>query len=93
MRKHYVITYDISCDRIRYRVDKILKNHGIRVQKSVFECDLTESELLKIQKLVRKIIDIEIDSVVFYHLCKKCMSGIEPIGVYNIIDKKDVVII
>jgi CRISPR-associated protein Cas2 len=93
MRKHYVITYDISCDRIRYRVDKILKNHGIRVQKSIFECDLTESELLKIQKLVRKIIDIEIDSVVFYHLCKKCMSGIESIGVYNIIDKKDVVII
>lgn len=39
-----MITYDISDDRIRYRVAKILENHGSRVQYSVFECRLREQE-------------------------------------------------
>ncbi len=93
MRKHYVISYDITADKIRYRVDKLLKSHGIRVQKSVFECDLTEAELLKIQKRVRELIDYETDSVIFYYLCASCKVGIEAIGIYNDFEKKDIVII
>lgn len=41
--KEYVVVYDISDDRERTRVDKVLKNYGFRVQKSVFECKLNES--------------------------------------------------
>lgn len=37
----YAVAYDISDNRERYRVDKILKGWGFRVQKSVFECRLT----------------------------------------------------
>jgi len=36
----YAVVYDISCDRERYRVEKILLGYGMRVQKSVFECAL-----------------------------------------------------
>ncbi|GAB5046629.1 CRISPR-associated endonuclease Cas2 [Thermodesulfovibrio sp. TK110] len=39
----YVVVYDISDDRERLKVDKLLKNYGFRVQKSVFECRLNES--------------------------------------------------
>ena len=39
-----MIAYDISEDRIRYRVAKILENYGTRVQYSVFECKLREQE-------------------------------------------------
>ncbi|MBN2694673.1 CRISPR-associated endonuclease Cas2 [bacterium] len=39
----YVVIYDITCDKERYRVDKILKGFGFRIQKSVFECTLTKN--------------------------------------------------
>lgn len=37
----YAVVYDITCDRERRRVDKVLKGFGFRVQKSVFECRMT----------------------------------------------------
>lgn len=38
----YAVVYDISSDKERRRVDKILKGFGFRVQKSVFECRLSK---------------------------------------------------
>jgi CRISPR-associated protein Cas2 len=34
----YAVVYDITSDRERRRVDKLLKGFGFRIQKSVFEC-------------------------------------------------------
>ena len=34
----FLVCFDISDDRIRYRTVKVLKGFGKRVQKSVFEC-------------------------------------------------------
>ena len=36
----YAVVYDITSDRERGKVDKLLKGFGFRVQKSVFECRL-----------------------------------------------------
>lgn len=36
-----MVTYDISDDRERARVAKVLEGFGVRVQESVFECRLT----------------------------------------------------
>jgi CRISPR-associated protein Cas2 len=41
----YVVAYDITDDKERDKVEKILKNYGFRIQKSVFECRLTKSGL------------------------------------------------
>ena len=47
---YYVVCFDISDNRVRYRVVKVLKGCGRRVQKSVFECpDLNEHRLLRLQ--------------------------------------------
>lgn len=74
----YVITFDISDNRVRYRVVKALKGVGTRVQKSVFECaDLTEERLLKIQNRVDALIDHATDTVRYYQLCKACLKQIE----------------
>ncbi len=46
----YVVVYDISHDRERSNVNKVLKGYGFRIQKSVFECRLNkrlQSELVK----------------------------------------------
>lgn len=36
----YAVVYDITCDRERWRIDRLLKGFGFRVQKGVFECRL-----------------------------------------------------
>lgn len=45
----YLIAYDISDNRERYRVDKLLQGYGFRRQKSVFECRLTLALLARLR--------------------------------------------
>ncbi len=76
-----VICFDISDDRIRYRVVKALKGVGYRVQKSVFECPgLTERQFLKLQEHFEALIDHEQDTVRYYTLCKHCIREVEWTG-------------
>ena len=71
-----VISYDIVDDRTRYRVMKLLKNHGHRVQKSVFECELDERRLLRLREQIQKEIVPEDDSVRYYLLCRACRDRV-----------------
>ncbi|ADR19505.1 CRISPR-associated endonuclease Cas2 [Calditerrivibrio nitroreducens] len=93
MEKFYVISYDIADDRKRYRVDKLLKNNGMRVQKSVFECRLTDAQFLTLKMELGKIINYNTDSVRFYYLCKHCVDMIEYIGNSVFLEKNDFLII
>lgn len=78
----YLICYDISDNRARYRVVKALKGFGTRVQKSVFECpDLTEKQLLDLQEKMEALIDHGADSVHYFRLCKACLQEIEWSGI------------
>ena len=74
------VSYDISDPKRLYRVAKEMKNWGVRVQKSVFECLLSEANFLKMKKAIEKLIKKEEDSVRFYILCKKCVERIEYFG-------------
>ncbi len=40
--------YDISCDRKRTKVEKLLSSYGVRVNYSVFEIRTTKSKFFKI---------------------------------------------
>lgn len=53
----YAVVYDISCDKERAKVDKILKGFGFRVQKSVFECKLDKKGR---EKLREKLLQLNI---------------------------------
>jgi CRISPR-associated protein Cas2 len=37
----YAVVYDISDDKERRRVDKVLAEYGFRIQKSVYECRMS----------------------------------------------------
>lgn len=65
--KEYVVAYDISDNRERGRVDKILKNYGFRIQKSVFECKLNEALKRKMIKEL-KLLDIKTGFIKIYEL-------------------------
>lgn len=77
---YIVISYDIEDDRRRTKVMKTLKNFGQWVQYSVFECDLTKEQYLKLSRRLEKLIDSRRDSIRYYFLCEKCAGKILRVG-------------
>jgi CRISPR-associated protein Cas2 len=83
----FLVCFDIADDRIRYRVVKVLKGFGKRVQKSVFECpNLTEERFLKMKNSIDDLIDQGDDSVRFYLLCRGCIRRMEYSGIGGLPD-------
>jgi CRISPR-associated protein Cas2 len=79
MKKFVVIAYDIEDDKRRRQVSKLLEAVGLRVNKSVFECLLSEARLVKLQGHIAKK-TVRGDSVLYYLLCRSCIEKVERSG-------------
>jgi len=78
----YLVCFDIVDNRIRYRVVKVLKKYGYRVQKSVFECpNLTEKQFLKMKHRIEDTINGIEDTVRYYFLSRDCIWRMEKSGI------------
>ncbi|QGG48987.1 CRISPR-associated endonuclease Cas2 [Heliorestis convoluta] len=75
-----VVSYDIPNDKRRGKVLKALKSYGEWMQYSVFECNLTKEQYLKLRNRLDKIINYQEDSIRFYTLCDDCKEKIDRIG-------------
>lgn len=75
-----IISYDISEDKRRNKIFKILKDYGQWIQYSLFECDLAKKDYLKLRDRLERVIDDENDSIRFYFVCNSCRDKIEKIG-------------
>lgn len=71
-----VVAYDISNDRRRSHVVKLLERVGIRVNFSVFECMLTDRQYDTLRKDILGCISTKEDTVVYYPICLNCYSQI-----------------
>ena len=84
MRTTYIVTYDV-CDPKRLRhTFKTCKAYGVHLQLSVFECDLSESDLVKFKHALGEIINHAEDQVLFVELGPTATRGqrvIESVGV------------
>ncbi len=76
----YMICYDITSDNRRKRVQKILEGYGDRVQYSVFECNISDTQSKKLRKKILSYINDKSDGVIFYPICRGCKDKIEYIG-------------
>lgn len=89
----YIIAYDIADPKRLYRVAKIMKDYGKRVQKSVFECNLQKEQIQRlICRIVSVINDVE-DSVRIYKICETCKHNIEILGEGEVTVEADVYIV
>ncbi len=79
-RTLYVVAYDISNDRRRTRVHKVLSGFGQWTQFSVFECFLNGRELVLLHDRLRKHLNASEDRVRFYTLCETCCNKVETVG-------------
>lgn len=75
-KKFVVVAYDISDDKRRSHVVKILEKVGIRVNYSVFECMLTDVQYQKLQANLLSLIKIREDTIVYYPICIDCYGKI-----------------
>ena len=86
-----LITYDVNitsadgAKRLR-NVAKACQNHGKRVQNSVFECILTESQYISLKAQLEGIIAPSQDSVRFYILGNNWKRKVETLGINTGID-------
>ena len=76
----YMVAYDISSDRRRTKVHKILSGFGHWTQYSLFECYLTEKEYLRLRQMLERHLQTSEDSVRFYSLCGACREKVETVG-------------
>lgn len=72
MAVRYVVAYDVVDDRRRLRVAKLLEAWGRRVQKSVFECDLSAEELKGVSGRLKEMLLLDEDRCHIYRLCGEC---------------------
>jgi CRISPR-associated protein Cas2 len=86
-----LITYDISLDdkggarRLR-NIAKACLDYGMRVQYSVFECEVTPDQWVRLKSQLLAIYDSRVDSLRFYLLGSKFKNKIEHCGAKTVPD-------
>ena len=80
-----LITYDVNTEsaagRTRLRkVAKTCQNYGQRVQNSVFECVVDNSQIIGIKHKLLNLIEPKVDSLRFYFLGNDYKEKIEHYG-------------
>lgn len=68
MRNSYIVSYDISDPKRLRMVLKTLRNWGDHLQYSVFECQLTRTDLVRLRAELGGIIHHNDDQVLFVDL-------------------------
>jgi len=93
-----LITYDVDTisetgqKRLR-KVAKVCQNYGLRVQNSVFECRLSETQFVILRNKLENIINHELDNIRIYFLGKNWKNRIESIGKQMVMDIDEELII
>lgn len=86
-----LVSYDVSTESLagRRRLRRIAKkclDYGIRVQNSVFECNVDLSQWVALKAALAAICDEETDSLRYYYLGRDYQRRIEHYGAKPTID-------
>lgn len=76
----YLVAYDICEPKRLRRVAKVCEDYGIRVEYSVFECDLDESTFDSLWEDLSSEINPDEDIILAYRICGSCVRKIQSMG-------------
>ena len=76
----HLVAYDIRNPKRLRKVAKTCEDFGIRVEYSVFECDLAEEHFQRLWLLLHDIIEPDEDCILAYRICGACVTMIESMG-------------
>ena len=93
-----LVTYDVSTvekagQRRLRRVAQACEDYGVRVQKSVFECQVGQKEWVLLKDRLLREIKADEDSLRFYFLDEKAVQRIEHHGVGKPVDLNEPLIL
>jgi CRISPR-associated protein Cas2 len=78
-----LVAYDVSDDRRRERIVRILLDYGQRIQESVFWLEAEPPLIERMRQRLRAEIDEEDDSLWIVPLCEACIRRLETLGIQN----------
>jgi len=91
-RMHHVLSYDITNDKRRRKLVKLMEEVALRVQYSVFETSLSRKEVrLLVEQSLEFVRPSEGDSLRIYRICKTCAEHFQQIGGREVDWEKDFV--
>lgn len=80
MRRLWMLSYDIACDRRRRAVVACLEGRGERVQESVFELFLRYDEAQQLRVMLSVLLNTDLDKCALFPLCRWCQERVEVLG-------------
>ncbi|MBU6411179.1 MAG: CRISPR-associated endonuclease Cas2 [Verrucomicrobiota bacterium] len=83
-----VVAYDIACPRRLRRVAEVCQDHGVRVQKSVFECWLDEDRFELFWRRLQQTIKSHEDHLVAYTLDATAARRRRAAGNFAVVSEK-----
>ncbi|WP_188393250.1 CRISPR-associated endonuclease Cas2 [Compostibacillus humi] len=92
-----LVTYDVQTlnssgqKRLR-KVAKKCEEYGVRVQNSVFECVVDNTQLRQLELSLESIIDPQVDSLRFYRLGNNHETKVKHVGAKPTIDVENTLI-
>jgi CRISPR-associated protein Cas2 len=86
-----LITYDVSVatsegQRRLRNIAKTCLDYGMRVQNSVFECEVNPAQFIVLKERLLQIFDPDTDSIRFYFLGKNGRQKVEHVGAKPVAD-------
>lgn len=77
----HLIAYDIADPSRLRKIAKVCELYGVRIEKSVFEADLSEENYQAFWLELMELIDEDEDAVIDYRICKSCIKQAEVMGI------------
>lgn len=75
MRTTYIVSYDVRDPKRLRKTFKTCKAYGTHLQLSVFECDLSDADRVKLESELNDIINNAEDQVLFIELGPTATRG------------------
>ena len=76
---HVIICYDVSDNKLRYKLVKYLEKIAVRVQFSVFKANINKREILKLDNFAKKLLNNGKDGNILIYEVENELSGNEQV--------------
>ena len=76
MKKCYLISYDVRDGKRLRKTAKLMEGYGVRIQYSVFRCNITERSLERLRWELSRVLLPE-DGLLIVGLCTSCLQGVK----------------
>ncbi|MBX7224372.1 MAG: CRISPR-associated endonuclease Cas2 [Blastocatellia bacterium] len=71
---YVLVVYDIANQRRLQKIAALLERYGLRIQRSVFECELNPPQIAQLCAEIKAVMNRKQDRVQLYPLCRECQT-------------------